>query len=763
MPKSEDIRSWIKGVPELTKQINDLNKSVSQLVQTTIKGQQAFNSQSKSQQDVANKSKVVGDTAKRANEIEKERLKLLERLKKANTDRIQANEELKVQLQEQNKINKQLAKEKLGLIGAYEKESRRLVQLRKKYKDLAVQNKQNTKEGKALRKEITTLDSKLKGIDKTVGQHQRNVGNYGDALNALPGRFGLVINSIKMFSKALLATPIGWIIGLIAGAGAALKNFFTGSVEGQERWNKVMNRAKGVASVFKDELIKAGKGIADFTRNIKDSEGGVKGWAKSVGEKASGAWRRFRDDIQDEGLWNTLKDRGEGAVNAIKGKVDDLNDSLEENRNRADEITAIQNKLRKDEISALTTTAQLRKEVAELRAEAADREKVDALTRIQLLDEAIEKQNEILNVEENLARQRIRAQKLLMEQGENTLEDYEELARLETELINLETANAEKRRRFTAERLTSQREWKSEVQSTITEVEKSAAESVGIFSNSIAEIEAEIEGLIDNETKSIDKSIDERISKELEAIEIIKSAREEAALEIEEAIKTIATDQFNARIDDRLARFQESQDAEEEILKNRLDKGLINEQEYEEELKKLRLETRQEEAKAEKKKALFDIAINTASAIVKALSNPALIPFIIATGAAQATAVAARPIPQFRHGGLMKEDGAAKFSEEGSELAILPSGHQVLTPEQETIGYLPKGTKIFPAYSRETKEAKQEGTPGYNELIKETKLLRKDLRNQSHHNVVITDGGYQYLISKNKNTQKWIDKYLRHI
>jgi len=71
------------------------------------------------------------------------------------------------------------------LNSAYAKETKKLNDLRKKYKDLAVQNKQNTKEGKKLLANLTKLDKKLKAVDNSVGQNQRSVGKYSDGLKGL--------------------------------------------------------------------------------------------------------------------------------------------------------------------------------------------------------------------------------------------------------------------------------------------------------------------------------------------------------------------------------------------------------------------------------------------------------------------------------------------------------------------------------------------------------------------------------------------------
>lgn len=89
----------------------------------------------------------------------------------------------KQELNNYNTIVRNTAKDELGMISAYQKESIVLNDLRKQYKDLVLQKKHVTTEGKALLNNITQLDSKLKAVDATVGQHQRNVGNYASSLS----------------------------------------------------------------------------------------------------------------------------------------------------------------------------------------------------------------------------------------------------------------------------------------------------------------------------------------------------------------------------------------------------------------------------------------------------------------------------------------------------------------------------------------------------------------------------------------------------
>ena len=91
-----------------------------------------------------------GKAFKENNAILKERRRLQERLKQATSTQIQQNVELKVQLQQQNKINKQLVLENSKIVGVYSAQSAKLNRLRKEYKNLALSEGETSKEAKKL-------------------------------------------------------------------------------------------------------------------------------------------------------------------------------------------------------------------------------------------------------------------------------------------------------------------------------------------------------------------------------------------------------------------------------------------------------------------------------------------------------------------------------------------------------------------------------------------------------------------------------------
>ena len=149
---------------------------------------------------------TVGDTksineliaaTQKANQVKEQTVKIDQEQEKLRKLSIQSErEEIKLKkdqqaaLDREAKAREKVARETAKQNSAYSQESAKLNELRKRYKDLAVQNKENTAEARNLLTQITALDGKLKQIDATVGQHQRNVGTYQQALGRLSGFLG---------------------------------------------------------------------------------------------------------------------------------------------------------------------------------------------------------------------------------------------------------------------------------------------------------------------------------------------------------------------------------------------------------------------------------------------------------------------------------------------------------------------------------------------------------------------------------------------
>ena len=120
---------------------------------------------------------------------------------------------VRLQTQQQNKINKEAAIISSKLSSLYQKEEVRLNRLSKKYADLALKKQLNgklsVKEELALRRTKKALDRKylaLKKVDAQMGRHGRNVGNYTTRLRGMAssflGAFG-VVGGVYAFAAVL--------------------------------------------------------------------------------------------------------------------------------------------------------------------------------------------------------------------------------------------------------------------------------------------------------------------------------------------------------------------------------------------------------------------------------------------------------------------------------------------------------------------------------------------------------------------------------
>lgn len=106
----------------------------------------------------------------------------------------------------------------------------------------------------------------------------------------------------------------------------------------------------------------------------------------------------------------------------------------------------------------------------------------------------------------------------------------------------------------------------------------------------------------------------------------------------------------------------------------------------------------------EKSATIMQISLATYLSIMRALSDKELpYPLRVANsiaagvaGGAQIAAAAATQLPQYYTGVDSSPETWAKVGERGKELRINPDGTMEVTPNQETITYLQKGTKIIP-------------------------------------------------------------------
>jgi phage-related minor tail protein len=164
--------------------------------------------------------------------------------------------------------------------------------------------------------------------------------------------------------------------------------------------------------------------------------------------------------------------------------------------------------------------------------------------------------------------------------------------------------------------------------------------------------------------------------------EVAKNDVKEAAWDTAESIAHNAN---NAIFSDQIAQSKEANKQTQDLLKDKLQKGQITEAQFKRQSDAANKKARQEQAKAQRDAALFDIAISTAVGVIKAIANtglPAAAPLVVATlalGALNAALVLSQPLPKFAKGevgikGKSHAQGGKNVNIEGGESIITTEG-----------------------------------------------------------------------------------------
>ena len=209
--ESEDIFKGIRDSAEKT--LISLNKINDEFKQTATTLKQSLGD---AKFDSSDSIKKFTQATAEANKIQKQSIEIQKLQEQVKQQAIKSEKEQERLAQERIKTQKAEAQEKSRLAAesakqvkaaeneasAYSKLSKDLNNARKAYKDLAVQNQENTAEGQQLLRQVQDLDAQLKKVDATVGQHQRNVGNYEGATKNLKTELRALTKELMNMSES---------------------------------------------------------------------------------------------------------------------------------------------------------------------------------------------------------------------------------------------------------------------------------------------------------------------------------------------------------------------------------------------------------------------------------------------------------------------------------------------------------------------------------------------------------------------------------
>jgi len=271
----------------------------------------------------------------------------------------------------------------------------------------------NSAEFKRLSTFIKDGSDKLKEFDKTIGDNQRNVGDYGIAVSSLDNATGGLLGKIKLAGQAIKAAfssgPL-LIITALVGAFLALKNaadsYYKFSIEGEEELEARQLQDTAFLRVYEGLWSQLGGTVAGYWEQIKLA-------AKST------AFFFSSDEVKKQ-VKEQSKAAGELANTISELRLEhleDMKDDAETERKVNEELEKSKDKLGRT-----------------------DEERLEAIRKVRkLLSDQLEGDIE-------LAKKDVTQAQLAIAAGTNTIKTREDLYKAETALIKVQSDASVKRR-----------------------------------------------------------------------------------------------------------------------------------------------------------------------------------------------------------------------------------------------------------------------------------------------------------------------------
>lgn len=581
-----------------------------------------------------------------------------------------------------------------------------LAQLQKQEQAMVdLQNKQAVavnklvKTQEAQKKEIESLNKKLKEKQKLEEGNTK-------AVEALDNRTGGLISSFRLLGKEMLAlakSPVFLAIGALIASYYALQSaseaYYTSSGEGEDAKAERLAAESAALNILKRRWAEVGK-VVDEQR--KQSIGLAATWSAILASL-------FGGDEAADAIVNAST-RAQEETRTLDALGDEVAQHQLDRSKKELEMAELLYKAGQETLYTETQRLEFRKQEATLREGIIK-------TEIDFAQRELGSTIRLLANEYELGEEQLRNMSRTEQFTRLKEEDVKKIITAEKKLVDLK-------------------------KSFFEEEKKNAKAIDGIYKGMSADRKKElIEGqkLKDEfekeETRRLIRAqtIEENIKeqKEDKDKERFKNATDRTALGIAQrlagfkvekkeyddlfqtisAFATATADLFRQYFSNRSADLDAEQRKFETMFNNRLlnAKGNAAEEkkiefekaEYLQAVEQRRREQIRKTAAYEKVISFAQAGINIALAITKALPNVLQVALVSALGAIQLTAIAAKKIPALYKGSKNFKGGIAKVGERGREMIIPPDGKPFLTPGQETIMHLDKGTIVVPHHETE--------------------------------------------------------------
>jgi hypothetical protein len=325
-------------------------------------------------------------------------------------------------------------------------------------------------------KEISTVSDSSKQLTSSLDSVS---GGSVSAFKNLKSGLTTAVSGFKSLKIAIIGTGIGALIIAIL----AVKQAFTSSEEGQNKFAKLMGVIGSVVGNLSDILSNLGMKIISAFENPKQAlidfknliveniQNRFEAIIDTLGFLGSAIKKVFSGDFS--GALNDAKKAGNSVVDSltgVKNTLDKVTEStksfvkeLEREAKIAGQIADQRAKADKAERALIVERAKANRDRAELLDKAAQKENFNASERIGFLQEAARIDEEITNKEINAAKLRLQAKQAENALANSTKEDLDEEANLKARLIDLETQRLTKQKTVSAQIVSARREETAEL------------------------------------------------------------------------------------------------------------------------------------------------------------------------------------------------------------------------------------------------------------------------------------------------------------
>ena len=430
----------------------------------------------------------------------------------------------------------------------------------KKYNDLLKEtNRELKKEVKAKR----TLEAEQKKANKTLAEatkKQNKLSGVMGELDKLTGgaisSFGRFYTSIMTAVKGMSLLKIAWIatgIGAFVVLITSLVAAFKRSEEGQEKLqvglamlgavvNQIMDAFANLGTAIFDAITNPKQALIDFKDAfVENVTNRISSAIETIGFLGTAIKKVFDGDFS--GAMEDAKKAGSSYIDTmtgVKNTIDKVSDSVtglvDETLSEVSamaQVTKARQKAHHIERELQVERAKANRKINEIRLQAEDRVNNTATERVKLLRKAQAIEEEITNKEIAAKQLLIQAQELEMEQGLNTIQAKDKLAKLQAEAINLDTKKLRSQRLLQTQITTALNE-EIAAQKVITDLAAAkilkAEEDEKTRLQSIKDIQDEFQQSVEEEraVKEEEKAILQK-EKELQELEDLNATEEQKA------------------------------------------------------------------------------------------------------------------------------------------------------------------------------------------------------------------------------------------